>query len=258
MKIAVIGTGWLGSGVLEVLHADNNDVMGVYRTRKPNLSMAISVLSDHEENQPEIALFCSTADWLILNFPPRRDALEAYAQDALRWISLISPSTKVLLVSSTGVYPSVNASLSEDTLIADSDAKNPNLYAEFALKNVLSERLTVLRMAGLIGKGRYPVKFMSGTGKTYNGSEAANVIHFQDAVGLIRHCLIHNISNETINACAPLHPTKGEFYTQMAEQLGLVAPMFTKGETGKIIDTKKSATLGYTFQFPNPMEFPMD
>jgi hypothetical protein len=56
---------------------------------------------------------------------------------------------------------------------------------------------------------------------------------------------------EIFNAVAPFHPTREEYYTQKAIELGLILPRFNKQKpsVGKVISSEKLIkTLGYRFE----------
>lgn len=130
--------------------------------------------------------------------------------------------------------------------------------AEQELNRLLGARLTIIRMAGLVGNDRHPVKFM--TGKNYPGkSEPINLIHLVDCIGLINAVLENACWGETINGCAGEHPQKCEYYSWAAQELDLTAPIFTTEKTTfKIISNEKSrALLGYSYRYNSPFDFPL-
>jgi nucleoside-diphosphate-sugar epimerase len=135
------------------------------------------------------------------------------------------------------------------------DPSNKHVQTENQLRKEFGQRLTIVRLAGLVGAGRFPVRMMSKSGKIYNGDEYCNLIHLDDAVGIIAFLIGENPRVEILNACAPQHPPKGEYYTAMAERLSVPAPVFEKGPTGKFIQSDLSISLGYEYSKPDPYDF---
>lgn len=251
MNIVVIGSGWLGLPLARHLLAKGHTVTATRRNTEP-LETAVNLVRYPSEESADLLV---QADVVVLAFPPDRFSLEAYAGDCLQVAEHCGPQTRLLMISSTSVYPSaitVADETSADDVKADT---NKILFAERKLQQRLGKRLTILRLAGLIGPKRYPVTAMSRSGKTYFANDPVNVIHLEDAVGLSTFLIENDHGGEIVNGCASNHPTKKEFYTWMAEKLGIPAPLFEPGGEGKIIDSTKSRKLGYSYVKDEPFSF---
>ena len=62
----------------------------------------------------------------------------------------------------------------------------------------------------------------------------------QDAVGILLKIVENWKGNQTYNAVTPFHPTRKEYYTQMAKMAGLSPPKFEEtGTIRGIISSKK-------------------
>lgn len=255
MNIVIIGTGWLGHALAEKLAVNPNyKVSGSKRTA----AKLTSGTAYHPFVFPseEGSALLAQADTVVLAFPPDRSTTERYAEDCLQIVKLIPPTCRIVLTSSTGVYPDTSVTCFETDPIHESQPGNPLVLAEAALLQQVASRLTIVRLAGLIGPGRYPVRFMVASGKTYEGNVPVNVIHQQDAVGFVAFVIENALQGEIFNACAPSHPSKGSFYTAMASHLGIASPLFTASGQGKTVDASKSVAAGYHYLFPEPMAFP--
>ncbi len=255
--MVVIGTGWLGNGLLQAFSHPENNVLGVYRTQAP-MHPNVHCLSYQSEHFETIHRAIQQADWIIINFPPARNIPTQHAENCKHYLQFIGTQTKVLFVSSTSVYADAEVDYNEADQLSTSTATNANLLAEYAIQCQLGNRLTVVRMGGLVGNQRYPIKAMIASGKTYNGNEPVNLVHFQDAVGFIHYLVSNNICGETFNCVAPGHPLKKDYYQWLAKQMNCPTPIFSDGSNGKTINTKKSAAFGYTFRYPDPFLFPID
>ncbi|WP_199797531.1 Rossmann-fold NAD(P)-binding domain-containing protein [Hymenobacter amundsenii] len=141
----------------------------------------------------------------------------------------------VLLVSSTGVYPDEARVMQEADAQASLEANSHLLRAEALFQGPAH---TVLRLAGLMGPTRAPGRFLAGRTGVAHGEAPVNMIHLQDAIGLITTILGLNIWGHTLNASAASHPTRRTFYTAAATHLNLPPPTFEEGTTGgKQIDS---------------------
>jgi nucleoside-diphosphate-sugar epimerase len=255
MKIVVIGAGWLGLPLAEKWAAAGHKVVATRRTKFPQGTAGIH----WDRCDPESGIFPSSladADLVVLSFPPSRSSTDQYRNHANAIAQRISSEAKLILVSSTGVYPDAQCTYTETDWTPEQAQDSVLGACEWRLQQALGTRVTIVRMAGLVGGERWPVRFMSRSGKTYNGDEPVNLIHQEDAVGLLQFIVEQKLWGEVINGCAPHHPTKVEHYTLLAQQLGIPVPNFVSGGNGgKTIVSEKSLQLGYTYQFPDPNQF---
>lgn len=260
MKIGIIGLGWLGLPLAKSLLNKGFLVLGTTRSRSVGLSHErfSHVLFDPLIKKQSVTPYFSELDVLILAFTPSKTDEKAYAKDCVRMLDLISPSCKVIQISSSSIYPQRNGTFNESDYPAGSIKTNAIGYAELAISSMLRDRLTIIRMSGLVGPKRYPVTAMAKSGKTYQEKDRVNLIHLEDAIGLIEHVIQHKLWNKTINGCATEHPYKGQFYTEMASKLGIDPPLFEdKIRSERIISNKYSLELGYQYIYPDPNDFPI-
>lgn len=260
MKIGIIGLGWLGLPLAKSLLNKGFHVIGTTRSRGVGLSHEhfSHVLFDPLVKKHMSTVYFNDLDVLVLAFTPSKADEKAYAKDCVRMLDLIPPSCKVIQISSTSVYPDRNGIFTETDYPAGSVRTNAIGYAELALSSILRDRLTVIRMSGLVGPKRYPVTAMAKSGKTYQAMDRINLIHQEDAIGLIEYAIQHKWWNKTINGCATEHPFKGAFYTALAAKLGIDPPLFEdKTRSERIISNQLSIELGYQYVYPDPNDFPV-
>lgn len=253
MKIVIIGSGWLGSPLAEHLRNSGHSVSVTYRSNIPDLNPGIKAfrISDWSEG---FKTAVHEADFVIFAFPPPKTETNTHAEVCLGVAKLANNSCKFLFASTTGAYPDNDFSYTEETDL--SEFSNKHLETERKLRTGMKERLTIVRLAGLVGGNRFPVKNMSLSGKTYNGNERVNLLHLSDAIGIFVFLIENDIKVPVLNACSPIHPHKGEYYIRMAEQLVIEPPKFETGPAGKVIDSSLSVSLGYEYHYNNPFEFP--
>lgn len=254
-KIAIVGCGWLGFPLaVSIL---NKGVAIVGTTTSEDKLEKLKAAGIHsqvwslDEVNPGISFyFLQDIDVLILNIPPRKNTSSFSYSAALELICTHIPvSVKVLFISTTGVYPDSLEIADEDYIWSKSDHEQETVLAEIKLERLLKKRLTILRFAGLLGGDRHPVKHLSGKTDIPNGLAPVNLIHLNDAIGLIERIIETNYWGQVVNGCYPFHPTRNDYYSAAAVQLNLPPPHFElKGNNSKIISSEKSiCDLGYKY-----------
>lgn len=165
-----------------------------------------------------------------------------------------SPIQKVLFISSTSVYQSLNREVTEDEHAEDHDSILWQIEQQFQTSNHF--QTTILRFSGLIDKRRHPGRFFRNGRRVPQADAPVNLIHLDDCLGIIDAILQQQAWGEIFNGCADTHPSKREFYSYARKLMGLSAPEFdTETEVKyKIISNQKIKTkLNYTFQHPDLM-----
>jgi nucleoside-diphosphate-sugar epimerase len=270
-SIAIIGLGWLGAPLAQRLQTLDYVVKGSTTTVEKATqltSQGIGAEVLRLDPTPTTDLTdLLTVDTVIINIPPKAgqqgDAFHpqqiGYLVDAIRR----SPARHIIYVSSTSVYPDreepVEMSVEDDVTTPDKSAASALAEAEQKVLTLAPERLvTILRCGGLMGYGRIPGKYVAG--KTVDtGAVPVNYIYRDDVVGLLVIILDKKLHG-TFNAVAPEHPTREAIYRRSCSDFGYALPTFVATEkplSYKVISPKKliQAT-DYTFQYPDPLEFP--
>jgi nucleoside-diphosphate-sugar epimerase len=255
MNCAIIGIGWLGKPLAEALIAAGWNVIGTNRSGK-HIDVPGLIQHQFDPLSTTNTEFLGTQQLVILAFPPDRTNIDAYATACFKSCTHLSDECVVILISSTSVYPDKTIEWKENDCIPSDQSSHPILKCEAALREQLGSRLTIIRMAGLVGANRWPVRFMIRSGKIYNATDPVNLIHQVDAIGICLHVITHQIYGTTINACAPEHPTKAAYYSAEAKRLGAPIPLFQDiSDPGKTINSDYIQSLGYTFQLQDPYDF---
>ncbi len=266
--VSILGCGWLGYPLARNLVQKGYWVKGsttnVHKQEKLEKGGIEPFLIDFNEvvNEKRLHKFLDS-DLLVLNIPPSKvQGEQGDYVDRIRLVAVAAAQCrvkKIILISSTSVYPKNNAEVDETTLL---HPKNKNgralLEAENALHNHPYFQTTVLRMGGLIGYDRLPHKFLAFTANPKNAMDRLNLIHRDDAIGAIKVIIEKQVWNETFNVVADEHPTKQEYYEQAAELLNAYPPEMTTDETPnfKIVKNDKiKEALGFHLQYPDPVRF---
>lgn len=204
--------------------------------------------------------FLSDSEVIIINFPPKRipNIIAIYQQQIQSILPYISAIQKVIFISSTSVYQNTNSEVIEsiDTQ-PEKESGKAVAAVEQILQKQLGDRLTIIRLSGLIGYDRLPGRFLANKKEVQNGDAPINVIHRDDCIGIIQAVIEKNTWGEIINGSADQHPLRKDFYTLAAKNIGLMPPSFLFQETiaYKIISNSKSKKLlGYTYKHPDPLK----
>lgn len=252
--VAVLGCGWLGLPLARALVAAGYPVRGTTTTPsqllllrdagiRPFLLRLAPTLAPTDADTLRTLL--RGVDVLLLNVPPGREGGQPQAYPII--INHVAEAAQAagvahtVLVSSTGVYPDEARVMQEPDALASTDASSHLLRAEALFQG---NSHTVLRLAGLMGPGRPPGRFLAGRTGVAHGEAPVNMIHLQDAIGLLLKVLELNLWGHTLNACATTHPSRRTFYTAAAARLNLAPPTFEEGtSSGKQVDSSATRQL---------------
>ncbi len=157
-----------------------------------------------------------------------------------------SPIKNVLFISSTSVYGDSKDLITEET----PRLQTPLSEIEDAFVMNTHFQCTTIRFAGLVGYDSQAGMFFASGRKIPNPSAAVNMIHQDDCIQIIASVLKQDLWNESLNCCTDSHPTKKDFYTKMAIDIGLPPPQLAGSSLSgnKIIDNSKmKRLLAYEF-----------
>jgi nucleoside-diphosphate-sugar epimerase len=253
-SIAIVGCGWLGTPLAERLVARGFTVYGTTTaTDKIQLlnskGIHASILrlgSTNSSNDP-----MPIADIYIVNIPP--SGISDYASVMTEFAKSIPESCKqIIFCSTTSVYPDISSVLTESLIPPDysivgrqeDEARHGTKRSELLKAENAFWRLgktTIMRLAGLFGGDRHPVRFLSGKQNLSSPQSRVNLVHLNDLAACIERVIDLEIRNEIINVCASEHPKRKDYYTAMAEKFEIPTPTFDESDTstGKIISNEK-------------------
>ena len=262
---SILGCGWLGLPLAIDLKLNKTHVKGSTTTNSK-----LAMLAEHGitpflldlriENSEVYNSFLLNSEVVIINIPPGRDSnvVETYRERINNILPYISVVQKVIFISSTSVYQNTNSDVIEtQEPMPEKISGKAILAVENLLRISLENRLTIIRLSGLIGYDRLPGRFLANKKGLKNGNAPVNIIHRDDCIGLIKAVIEKEAWGEIINGCADKHPLRKNYYTLAAKKMGLVPPEFVEEESVdyKIISNAKSKKLlGYTYVYPDPLE----
>ena len=266
-RISILGCGWLGFPLGIRLLEQDHFVRGSTTTKDKIPLLEESGIEpyflqlDPRISGDDVTSFFNV-DTVVLNIPPPRveDRITFMQQQADELVSYInaSPVRRLVMVSSTGVYAARQQDADETDPHPPETENGKGLVAmESMLLEGLTASVAVVRMAGLFGPERNPGRFLSGRQASGNGGEPVNMIHLEDAVGVIQALIDQPEVIGVYNACAREHPTRNEFYRKASELSGNPPPVLDAGEPRpwkRIISEKIRAATGYRFVYDNPID----
>ena len=272
-QISILGCGWLGLPLAKSLIAKKRYSVNGSTTSENKLQILkdaginpFLVALESESISESINSFLAESEILIIDIPPKLRGTNSDSSDSQRkvfvekiqtLIPFIAKSTvkKVLFISSTSVYGDEKDLVSEETIPnPETESGKQLLLAEEILQKNENFETTILRFGGLIGEDRHPVKFLAGKENLENPDAPVNLIHQNDCINIIEEIINQSKWNEVLNAVAPFHPTREEYYTQKAKEQGLVLPKFSseKSNIKKNISSEKiESSLNYQFRLDN-------
>ncbi len=265
--ITILGCGWLGMPLAESLIAAGYPVKGSTTSEEklePMRERGIEpylIRLDPEINGEDITDFLHS-DTLIVNIPPLRrdDILEYHIEQFSSLIDALgqSPVRSVLFVSSTSVYPALGREVTEeDAVDPESPSGQALLYVEEMLMQESGFQTTVLRFGGLVGHDRNPLKYLARMEEIADADQPMNLIHRDDCIKIIMEIIRLQQWGEVFNACAPLHPQRGEYYARAAEAANVALPPLvpvSEPTPFKLVNSEKLVSaLHYTFLHPDPL-----
>lgn len=272
-KVAIVGLGWLGMPLALSLSARGWQVTGS-KTTLDGVEAARMCGIDGYQLQLTPELVCDSddldalldADALVITLPARRtgDGDDFYLQAVQEIVdsALAHNIPRIIFTSSTSVYGETEGSVKETSPLEPVTASGRVLKElETWLHDLPGTSVDILRLAGLVGPERHPGRFLAGKTNVANGAHGVNLVHLEDVISAITLLLQAPKGGHIYNLCAPAHPTRAEFYSLMARQMNLDAPVFrteTQNGHGKLVDGNRICNeLGFEYQYPNPLVMPM-
>lgn len=222
----IIGLGWLGSALAQQLEQAGQVVWGTHR----------SDFDWCKDQFPE--RFC---DVLFLNTPP---LLSLAPEDYVSKIP-IHGGQRIVFISSTSVYGGQTGEVVESTVTQPLNESQRWLHqVEQGLAEKFKDQVVIVRPGGLIGGTRHPVYFLSGRKSLADGLAPVNLIHRDDLIEIIMTVGSFSSPPPLINAVAPFHPSRLDYYTGWARKLGLAEMSFRhEAGSGKIVKSEVLTSL---------------
>ncbi len=264
LSVGIVGCGWLGRALAVALLEQNVAVLAtssqlknVEKLNGQGIKAQQLVLPSNMKQLSQHTVFMQQC--LVIAITPQfRQGQDDYAikvaqlVDAAEQRSLVQ---RIILISSTAVYNGLAGVVDENSILSKRMEKTQILYnAEQAVLN-FNKQASVLRSAGLVGPERHPGKFLLANRALKNAMAAVNLIHQQDAVGLILSLLRSASPHGIFNGVSDTHVTKAHYYQAAAKSLALELPTFSAAnslEPNRLVSGDKAKQqLDYSFIYPD-------
>ncbi len=245
-KISILGCGWLGLALAidliekgYIVHGSTTTYSKVKALEKNGIK---PFLINIEKNDADLHEFLASEVLVIAITSKSISAFKKLIQNIEA-----SAVQKVLLISSTSVYPYTNGIVTEETKTSNT------LLAEIEKLFITNTtfKSTIIRFGGLFGYDRMPGNFFRSNKPVENPEGYINFIHRDDCVEIIKQVIKKMIWNQVLNACADHHPKRRAFYLNEIKRVGKTNIIFNEDSKNeyKIINSQKlKALLNYEFK----------
>lgn len=263
MKILVIGAGWLGTQLATQLKADGHELW--LSSRSASKSSVVTeqfghfVLDLAQSVRPTPELEAMFKDALIIcTVPASRTDGDGYTRAVTQLATLMKHcgSSACIHLSSTGIYEGLYGEVDEQSQLQLADPRIELLAgAEQLLKRAVP--CCTLRLAGLIGPGRHPARFLSGK-QAGAADVAVNMVHSSDICAAVSAIVHQQLWPELFNLSSPAFCSKAEFYLTACELASLPAPEFEAknakaSQSRRVISAKSQSIAGFSYQFDSAL-----
>ncbi len=283
MSVSIIGCGWLGQALAQRLLAGNIKVIASCQSQQsheklnalkipvselilPIMDDVISYTSIEDIVGIDIALF--QQDVLIIALPPQlKKGRVDYPLKIQQLVHLakLGKTKHIILLNSTAIYNGLVGRIDEASKL---DVKAEKVASLLAAENAVrgfSERVDILRLAGLVGPNRHPGKFLQAKHIFENASASVNLVHQTDVVNILEK-LIHLDSADgkqsIYNVVSNTDSQRQGYYQVAAQVLGLPVPKFAleqQQQPGKkIIGARLRRELAYDYVYDDLLSWLTD
>ena len=248
--IGVLGGGWLGEDFAKKATLSGLQVRMTTTDMKKlrrlgdqrHKACFLKVTESAIEGQLD---FFSELDVLVITVPPglRKNPNANYESVIGQIIKKIEAFgiKKVIFTSSTSVYGYQEGIITENSqLLGETLSAKQIISVEEKLLSNQNFESIIVRLGGLMGPNRHPIYNLSKKKNLPDPNSPINFIHRQDAVVILLQLIQNWKGNEVYNAVTPFHPSRKEYYSQMAKMANLPPPTFeNKGKIRGIISSEK-------------------
>lgn len=238
-KISILGAGWLGNPLALQLKANGHELKVSTTTpekisffNENGIESFIVNVGSNSGTQNIDKLFANTYILIITIPPGRKQQVEGNYVDKIKTIIPFIEKHEiknVIYTSSTTVYLSLQGEVNEKSpIVPVSEMDQQIIEIENLLLNNKNFNATILRLGGLIGEDRHPVRFIVKREIIDDANNPVNMIHRKDIIRFFEKITENEIVNDVFNIVAPINLNRRDFYTKEANKLGLSPlPTFT-------------------------------
>ena len=281
-SVGIIGCGWLGSALAYQLKnqdiavlATRSNIDNIEQLKSQGIEAEVLSLPAEQAQLNTHPIFKQQC--LVIAITPQfRQGRVDYADKVKQLVESAKVGNcveQIVLLSSSAIYNGLSGDVEENSILdMTADKVSVLNQAEQAVLSfnhpgrnesrlnalnaeVGNKKAYVLRLSGLVGPKRHPGKFLL-NGRLLKSPQAiVNLIHQQDAVGLIQALLQRANCGGIFNGVSSTKVTKKQYYQAAASALQLPTPIFEEIElpaesAPKVVSGKKTqAELAYEFVY---------
>ena len=208
--ILVVGCGYVGEKVADLLHEQGLAVTGVTHSpesaarlcaEKPWRAVACDISLERSVQRLARTVGADQVKWVVHCASSNRGGAEVYQQvyeQGMDHLMLHFSRARPLFTSSTSVYPQTDGSTVTETCPAEPDKETGRILRRTE-QNVLRLKGTVARLAGIYGPGRsFLLRHLLEGKSSIEGNEGQgriiNQIHRLDAASAVVHLIQNNLT----------------------------------------------------------------
>lgn len=255
LSTTIIGCGWLGKAFGETLVRSGRNVNGSVRSEEGQEDLKrLGIRPFHLDLQQSTSVpqeIIDSTETLVITLPPlHRDEPMRYHAKLVTLLHQFDASTRVIFTSSTGIYPQEEGHFDETYSFTTDQESTILPIAESAIRDTMQSHV-ILRLGGLIGPNRHPVRFLQGKEAVKNPLGSINFVHQGDCVRALSVMMDQAVSG-TFNLVYPAYPTRKDYYISAAKHYDLTPPSFAdEPQQERIISSQKiMQQVGFEFKFP--------
>jgi len=221
MNVSIIGYGWLGERVAQLLLERGHRVLAS-TTSEDKIKKIVdagvipqifTLPVSNNENDFSQLFQCDVL--LVMITPQFRSGKRDYPDNISQIVEFSKKFgvNSIVLVSTTAVYEGLKGTVTENATVDTSDEKVALLTkAEQSILNY-SAQSKIVRAAGLIDEQRHPGRFFSSGRVLKQPAEPVNLVHKTDIAKIICLLVEKETESQVFNVASQTHLTKEEFYT---------------------------------------------
>ncbi|HGO5816068.1 TPA: GDP-L-fucose synthase [Mannheimia haemolytica] len=257
-KLTILGLGWLGLPLAGQMKKEGWQVVGSKRTVSDMpiecYPLDLNNLIINNDIEPLLSV-----DAMVITLPPSKIAPENYLSGIQQLVSsAIEKGLKhIIFTSSISVLPMESGVFDENTEIEPTSllAKVENWLLNLPI------HCDIVRLAGLVGKKRHPVFYLAGKQNLTGAEQPVNLVHLEDCIAAISLLLAKPNGQRIFHLCAEQHPSRKDYYGEMAKRFGLADLHFSE-ENQPLVRVVKAdkicQELGFRYRYPDPYQFKLD
>jgi nucleoside-diphosphate-sugar epimerase len=243
-----MGCGWLGLPLAKTLVKNKFIVKGTTTSEEKLGALSEEKIQGYKITLSENSIdgpiqeFLAETKTLVINIPPklRGSTRENYVAKMNHLAREVEKSAikQVIFVSSTAVYGESNGIVTEKTIPEPNTESGLQILAsENIFKDNKNFKSTIIRFGGLLSDDRHPITILTKKKGLKNGGMPVNLIHRNDCIRIIEKVIVEHWWGVIINGVFPQHPTKKEYYSEVALKRNLDIPDYEDSiiPNGKII-----------------------